>query len=134
MEEQSSPEEIKFAWKCFNWLFWPLLYLFATINGHIYRFVEMGSITRESGLGMVVQAQYNILPMLMVVLLYLVVSKFSSRGVAVGTASIGLLMTNYIYDVIPPVISYEAYCIILGVIAFGFTWYFKSKATKEVRI
>lgn len=129
--KKETTEKIKLSWKRFNWFFWILLYLFATVNGHISRFSDMGFISRKSGIGMVASAQYIILPIMMATLLYLTASVFCSKRLSMYIVILGLIMSNYIYNEIPFNISYAAFCLILGAVAFWVVWYHKNKEYKK---
>ncbi len=130
--KKETTEKIKLSWKRFNWFFWILLYLFATVNGHISRSSDMGFISRRSGIGIVSSAQYIILPIMMAALLYITASVFCSKRLSMYMAILGLIMSNYIYNEISFNISYTVFCLILGAVVFGVVWYHKNKEYKKV--
>ena len=118
-------------WKTFNWFFWPILYLFTTINGHIFRLTEMGLLDKDIGLKIVAAMIYDVLPLLMFSLLITTAYKLKFVKITRAASFIGLLMSFYIFRELPSDFSYTSYCIFLGILVYLFFWYFRKNSIKQ---
>jgi len=109
-------------------IYWILVYLAITMNGHIYRLGESGAVTRENGLDFVAGWEYIYLPILMAILLGWVAYVFSIKKFILPMIILGLLFSSYIhYDLLG--IGHTLWVIILGILSFGIIRYLKQKKT-----
>ncbi len=100
------------------------------MNGHIYCFIESGTVTRESGLNFISGWEYIYLPILMTILLGWTAYIFSAKKLILLIAILGLLFSSYIhYDLLG--IGHTIYVIILGIFAFLAIRYLKQASEKE---
>lgn len=113
------------------WVYFPLLYLFLTINGHIFRFAEMGIVDEDSAVGLVSGMYYIYLPILMSVLLMYVAYTLKVKNAVIPMGILGLFFSSYIsYDILG--FSHTSYVLFLGTATFVLIKFLKIRSLRQL--